>query len=174
MKRSRPARQLAEVASLSPRVEATATARVGCIVGVSPDGCPLVDFPGNRGGLLEAVSTVVAERKDLERAAESRQPAVLLFDGGDARRPIFVGFVVPAVPATEPAVVAEAVVEEVPDVAEVDGKRVSIEGKDEIVLRCGEASITLRRNGKIVLRGTYLESHSAGTNRIKGGSVQIN
>lgn len=60
------------------------------------------------------------------------------------------------------------------EVALVDGKRVVIEGADEIVLRCGEASITLRRNGKVVIRGTYLESHAAGTNRIKGGSVQIN
>lgn len=58
--------------------------------------------------------------------------------------------------------------------ARVDGKRVVIEGKDEIVLVCGEASITLRRNGKIVLRGAYVESHSKGTNRIKGGSVKIN
>jgi hypothetical protein len=56
----------------------------------------------------------------------------------------------------------------------VDGKRVELEGQDEIVLRCGEASITLRRNGRVVIRGTYVETYSKGTNRIKGGSVQIN
>jgi len=58
--------------------------------------------------------------------------------------------------------------------AKVDGKRVVIEGQDEVVLRCGQASITLRRNGKVVVRGTYLETRATGTNRIKGGSVQIN
>jgi hypothetical protein len=51
---------------------------------------------------------------------------------------------------------------------------VLLQGKDELVLRCGEASLTLRRNGRVVLRGTYVESRSKGTNRIKGGSVQIN
>ena len=56
----------------------------------------------------------------------------------------------------------------------VDGKRIKIEGQDEIVLRCGEASITLRRNGRVIIRGTYVESRSKGTNRIKGGSVLIN
>lgn len=56
----------------------------------------------------------------------------------------------------------------------VDGKRVEIEAADEIVLKCGEASITLRRNGRVVIRGTYVETRSKGTNRIKGGSVQIN
>jgi hypothetical protein len=44
----------------------------------------------------------------------------------------------------------------------------------EVVLRCGKASITLTREGKIILRGTYISSRSSGVNRIKGGSVQIN
>ena len=56
----------------------------------------------------------------------------------------------------------------------VDGRRVVVEAEDEIVLRCGEASITLRRNGRVVVRGTYVETRSKGVNRIKGGSVQIN
>jgi hypothetical protein len=56
----------------------------------------------------------------------------------------------------------------------VDGRRVEIEAADEIVLRCGQASIVLRRNGRIVIRGTYVETRSRGVNRIKGGSVEIN
>jgi hypothetical protein len=58
--------------------------------------------------------------------------------------------------------------------AMVDGKCIKIEGQDQIELRCGEASITLRRNGRVIIRGTYVESRSRGVNRIKGGSVQIN
>jgi hypothetical protein len=56
----------------------------------------------------------------------------------------------------------------------VDGKRVVIEAADEIVLRCGKASITLRRNGRVVIRGVYVETRAEGVNRVKGGSVQIN
>lgn len=56
----------------------------------------------------------------------------------------------------------------------VDGKQVLIEAADEIVLRCGEATITLRRNGRVIIRGAYVETRSRGVNRIKGGSVQIN
>lgn len=58
--------------------------------------------------------------------------------------------------------------------ADVDGRRVRIIAKDEIVLECGQASVTLRRNGRIIIRGTYVETHSEGTNRIKGGQVRIN
>jgi hypothetical protein len=61
-----------------------------------------------------------------------------------------------------------------PDVARVDGKRVTLSAEDEIELRCGEASITLRRNGRLVIRGAYVETTSRGTNRIRGGSVQVN
>lgn len=32
----------------------------------------------------------------------------------------------------------------------------------------------LRRNGRVVIRGAYVETRSRGVNRIKGGSVQIN
>jgi hypothetical protein len=58
--------------------------------------------------------------------------------------------------------------------ADVDGRRVRLTAQDEIVLQCGKASITLRRNGRVIVRGTYIETHSEGTNRIKGGQVQIN
>ena len=71
----------------------------------------------------------------------------------------------------EPAVTQEAdpVIE-----ADIDGRRVRIVAKDEIVLECGNASITLRRNGRIIIKGTYVETCSEGTNRIKGGQVRIN
>src|ERR1700689_1365833 len=80
-----------------------------------------------------------------------------------------------AVPEPVPAPVAAGPDSE-PQVieADVDGRRVRIIAKDEIVLECGQASITLRRNGRIIVRGTYVETHSEGTNRIKGGQVRIN
>jgi len=74
----------------------------------------------------------------------------------------------------EPPKRSSHVVPTFPDVLHVDGKRVAIEGADEIELRCGEASITLRRNGKIIIKGTYVESSSKGVNRVKGGAIKIN
>lgn len=44
----------------------------------------------------------------------------------------------------------------------------------KITLQCGQASITLHPNGKIVLRGQYILSAAEGTNRIVGGQVEIN
>jgi hypothetical protein len=56
----------------------------------------------------------------------------------------------------------------------IDGKQLVLEGQEEITLRCGEASITLNKNGKISIRGKYLLSRATGVNRILGGSVQVN
>ncbi|HTF98487.1 MAG TPA: DUF6484 domain-containing protein [Cellvibrio sp.] len=56
----------------------------------------------------------------------------------------------------------------------IDGKQIIMEGQEEIVLRCGDASITLNKNGKISIRGKYLLSRATGVNRILGGSVQVN
>jgi hypothetical protein len=77
-----------------------------------------------------------------------------------------------SVPAPAPAPNADGEFQVIE--ADVDGRRVRIIAKDEIVLECGQASVTLRRNGRIIIRGTYVETHSEGTNRIKGGQVRIN
>jgi len=77
-----------------------------------------------------------------------------------------------ATDADAPAPVARAPAPAVE--ARVDGQRVVLEGKDEVVLKCGAASITLKRDGKVILRGAYVETNAKGVNRIKGGSVKIN
>ena len=82
-----------------------------------------------------------------------------MFERGDPALPLITGLVQSVTAAAE---------------ARVDGKRVVITGDEEVELRCGEASITLSRSGKLVIRGAYVETRAKGTNRIKGGSVQIN
>ena len=120
----------------------------------------------------------------IERALRDGLSAVVVFENGDRLKPIIVGFLeapqLPAVAAPEPTVAPadEGITEATPVPpcveADVDGKRVRVTAQDEIVLQCGSASVTLRRNGRVVIRGTYVETRSEGTNRIKGGQVQIN
>lgn len=143
--------------------------RTGVLVDIA-GGAPWVEFPGS-AGRIRARSMIPLDPAAL---AGRRREVVLLLDGGDPARPIVAGLLEPevATPALD-AVLADRTAP-LPDLAEVDGERVVIEGKDEVVLRCGAASITLRRNGKVVVRGLYVESHAEGTHRIKGGTVKIN
>ncbi|NMO13790.1 hypothetical protein HPC49_01990 [Pyxidicoccus fallax] len=161
----------------APAQEPILGSRSGHLVGLEASGVPLVDFPGNTAGPVPARLATVLDAKALQEAVARRQKVVLLFENGDPRLPFIMGLI--QEPSTTPmldALLAAPAPEETrpPAEAHVDGKRVVIEGQDEIVLKCGEASITLRRNGKIVVKGTYLESRATGTHRIKGGSVEIN
>jgi hypothetical protein len=183
--------------ALAPKAGAPSTevaepiwgARMGWLVGADGAGLPLVDFEGNRAGPLAARRTVPLQPELLQDAAASHPRVVLMFENGDPRLPLIVGLeqassatpmldALLSEPDTEPAAAeaaSEAEQAEAPPVeAHVDGKRVTIEGADEVVLKCGQASITLRRNGKLIIKGTYVETHSTGVNRIKGGSVQVN
>jgi hypothetical protein len=49
-----------------------------------------------------------------------------------------------------------------------------IEAKKSLTLRVGDGSITIREDGKILIKGKDLVSHAKRMNRIRGGSVAIN
>lgn len=149
--------------------------RVGRIVRTREQGQVLVDFDGNMEGPLEARSTVELPPEQLRAAIAGQRPVELRFEDGDPRRPVVVA-IAPVISLNDllqglrrPS--GEEDEDTVP--AGEDGARV-IQARDELVLQCGNASITLRRNGKVIIKGTYVETHAEGVNRIKGGSVQVN
>jgi hypothetical protein len=144
------------------------SAQLTTILSLTDEGMPEVrSEPGTK---VIARLAVPVTRARLETAIVLQQQAVVLFENGDRSRPIIVGFIETLQPDPEPAVDNKAPLIE----ADVDGKRVRVTAQDEIILECGPASVTLRRNGRVIIRGTYVETRSEGTNRIKGGQVQIN
>lgn len=108
----------------------------------------------------------------LKRAAEEQSEAVLLFEDGDPSRPLLIGLLRSAAPLVD-ALLAGLLVDE-EKVARIDGKRVTIEGKEEVVLQCGKASLTLRRDGKVELRGVNVVTQADQVHKIRGGKVQVN
>jgi hypothetical protein len=162
--------------SLLPDIEKVSVKVGRLVLGSAPEGL-VVDFEGNASGPLAARSLVTPDRVSIDAAVANRQPVVLLFENGDPRLPIVVGlFPVDPGAALFGSLLnpSRAVAPAQPTEARIDGKRVVLEGKDEIVLKCGDASITLKRDGKLILRGAYVETQATGVNRIKGGSVKIN
>ena len=49
-----------------------------------------------------------------------------------------------------------------------------IEATHNLTLKCGDGSITIRDDGRILIKGKDLVSHAQRVNRIRGGSVEIN
>jgi hypothetical protein len=107
-------------------------------------------------------------------AGQVDKQVVLGFECGDLRKPIILGVLWQPVDDPTPSPAIRSGANRQPVAATVDGEQLVFSAEREIVLRCGEASLTLTRAGKVLIRGTYLLSRSSGANRIKGGSVQIN
>ncbi len=145
---------------------------VAVIAGVDADGRPLLRWGKARSEARPA--RVVWMQNSPDWAACKGLRAIAGFEDGDEERPILLGLLdaPPAAETSEAAVHVDAPAR--PEEARLDGERVVLSADKEIVLKCGRASITLTRAGKVLIRGAYLLNRSSGVNRIKGGSVQIN
>jgi uncharacterized protein DUF6484 len=147
-------------------IEATALSGgivVGELIGIADEGhTPLVKFPGQPGSAGIAARAII----DVHGAHVGRE-VLLAFDGADLTKPIVVGILRDGQPwalADRPGNVE----------VDVDGERMIVSAKQQLVLRCGKASITLTRAGKVLIEGAYVSSRSTGVNRVKGGAVQLN
>jgi hypothetical protein len=133
---------------------------IGELVAVIDEGrTPLVAVPGHAA--VRARATV-----DVHGAHVGRQLA-LMFENADPALPVIVGIL-----RTD----GQPTVESSPGTVdlEADGERLIVSARQQLVLRCGKARITLTRAGKVLIEGTYISSRSSGVNRLKGGSVHLN
>ncbi|MCA0963380.1 DUF6484 domain-containing protein [Salipiger bermudensis] len=129
---------------------------IGLLLGFE-DGLPLVVFAGN------PEDRAVPARSLAHLGPEDTGSEVaLLYEDGDSARPLIVGKIVAPRPR-----------EDAPEVVR-DGERVRVTAKDRLELRCGKASIVMESDGHITIRGSYLVSHASASNRIRGGSVNLN
>ena len=137
---------------------------VGHVVAVDNDGEPFVEYPGSPDEAYRALSTVAIESGDVGR------DVAICFVRGIPSRPVIIGFM------WEPDLERESAPASESQKLRVESGEdyVVVEADKELTLRCGKSSITLTRAGKVLIRGKYISSRSAGVNRVKGGSVQIN
>ena len=158
---------------------------IGNLTGIGASGEPVVDFALNRQTQpLIAVSAMSLSHRHIGRKV------VLMFIDGDLRKPLIIGLVYSPLheiienfelAAIRSDVTTDVVASSSPDEVinadsemHVDGRKVILEAQEEVVLKCGEASITLSKSGKISIRGKYILNRATGVNRILGGSVQVN
>ena len=123
--------------------------------------------PDEGGESVPVILGLTAPDTEVVRAALAGDRALVVRTDGESGQLVLVGLLRDRVADPDPAPSRS-------DEAVIDGKVVRFEARDEIVLQCGKGSITLRKDGKIVIKGTHLLSRASGVNRIKGGQVNIN
>lgn len=148
---------------VEPAADRAATSRQaqrGVFCGFEADQVPLVRI--GRGDPQRAISAIPLHEQERGKAV------LVLFEHRGDERPIIVGLFAskddpdPPMP-TKPSLNAK-----------LDGESLVLHAERQIELRCGEASITLTRAGKVLIRGAYVLSRSKGANKIKGAYVDIN
>ncbi|RCW75743.1 DUF6484 domain-containing protein [Pseudorhodoferax soli] len=150
-----------DLCATAMRGAAASTVAVARLAGFDLWEQALVGGIAARPGLVMAARSTVA----LQHAMVGLDVVVLLAEA-DTDPPIIIGVIAPAAAPATPHDGGMAVV--------ADGERHVIEAEREIVLRCGDASITLTRAGKIIVQGNYILSRSTGHHKIKGAAIDIN
>lgn len=153
--------------------------RVGQIVRIDRDGRILVDYPQNSMGAIPARFTRAMDIESLVSAKDEGLQVLLVFEDNRPDRPIIIdvlsslmdGISGSGIKSEQEDLVLD--MDETQDIS-LNGKKIIFSGQEEIVLKCGKASITMTKAGKIIIRGAYLLNRSSGVNKIKGGSVHIN
>ena len=158
---------------------------IGQLLEINQRGEPCIDFPGNpQTKNLVAMSTTEITTQHIGKQV------ALLFNNGQLDSPVIMGVIHNPLDSmlenfeqnqlaekennsTESEKLALQGNLKVDDVL-IDGNKITFEAHEQIVLKCGESSITLTKAGKILIRGKYLLNRSTGVNRIMGGSVQVN
>jgi hypothetical protein len=147
--------------------------RTGKIVAIDASGTVTVDFHGNRRGPLPAkITESVRERLEGCHAPQTAE-VLLVFEAGDPLKPVIFDLLRQGLTPLEPASIETETGNPDREIL-IDAAAFDFSAKERIVLRCGKASITLTKAGKIIIRGAYLLNRSSGVNLIKGGSVRIN
>ncbi|MEL6682907.1 MAG: DUF6484 domain-containing protein [Pseudomonadota bacterium] len=132
----------------------------GVIIGIfmgMKEGQPLVVFAGNPEPEAIPARSLVT----LPTSAIGCEVALLFED--DARdKPLIIGRVLAPAPNTDSTNVIR------------DGETVKVTADERIELRVGKSSIIMEKDGHITIRGTYLVNHASASNRIRGGSINLN
>lgn len=119
----------------------------------------------------DGVAVVLGDGRRMECARLYTSDAGLTLAAGDEvmvmRQPDGTGVVVGRIGPSHAAAAAVEPSSAVPD-------ELVIEAGTCLTLRVGGGSITLREDGRILVKGTDLVSHATRMNRIRGGSVDIN
>jgi hypothetical protein len=154
MKRS-PAKKLVAIERLEPQ-----PACVGTIARVDADGRVWVEFAGGPRGATKALLASSALPHLTGRTLVG-QCVLLNFDAGNPRAPIIVSALVEALPPTR-------------EVEEVHGRRVRLIAEETLELTCGNSSLHMDAQGRLVIKAENVVSRGIRSNKLKGGVVSIN
>ena len=141
---------------------------LGEVTGATADGRPLVRC-ASRGEPTPALVAAMARTPDWRNCTGVR--VVLAFVDGDLERPLVLALLDAPTATSRTATSPTAPIGSTPTATP---RTLRVAAGEELRIECGKASISLRADGRVEIRGEHLVSRSRGANKVKGGSVHLN
>lgn len=157
---------------------------IGKVVAISNQGNPMISYNGDtQSNPIEALTTVVINEasigKDVAISFAQNQNSVPIVMGV-IRRILDDVLAQPTETDTKTINTPDTKDNEPlsgehgkPEVI-VDGNKLELSAAEQITLRCGKSSITLNKDGKILIKGDHMLNRTSGSYKIKSGSIQLN
>jgi hypothetical protein len=142
---------------------------IGTLVKVEPGLQVWIDYPDNpRHTPLVAISVASVTTADVGRRA------VLAFADGDPEQPILLGLVRPP-SGIETPTQTRGPFSAAPVVGAVaETPHLHVEAEETMTLTCGQASLSLHKDGRVIGRGTNVATYADGTLRLRGAGIELN
>ncbi len=102
-------------------------------------------------------------------------PVLLSFIDNDIQRPVIIGFIHDRLfnrPGQDTEI--DALVTDHYQSHTLTSNFIRLQGKDEIQLECGKSSLSLKRDGQVIIKGEKITNRARRVNKIKGANVKIN
>jgi hypothetical protein len=142
--------------------ERTTGVVIGLLLGFR-DGAPLVVFASNEKDHAIAARSLTHLGQD-----DVGSEVALLFEDGRKDSPLIIGRIMepvrlPAEPQpSRPLVIAD------------EDQPIVIKSRRSLEFRCGKASIVMKADGTVTIRGTQILTRAERTNRVQGATVALN
>lgn len=151
---------------------------IGTLVGVDGENRPLVDFESNSSNKPIPALSLINFPSSTKAWFHFPIPALINLVGNN-NQPIIVGliheqlFSHPGQEIQTDNTNIEMPIEEYTQ-HKLNADFINIEGNDEIQFNCGKSSLSLKKNGQIIIKGEDITNRARSNNKIRGGSVKIN
>jgi len=142
---------------------------IGRITAIQDNGNPLVAFDGEtQVKPIEALTVVPLDRNSVGK------DIAISFAQNQGGIPIVMGLIRRMLDDVLNGVDAKPEASESKPEVIVDGNKLELSAPEEVTIRCGEASITLNKKGKILIKGEHMLNRISGAYKIKSGSIELN
>ncbi|WP_157652788.1 DUF6484 domain-containing protein [Burkholderia ubonensis] len=142
---------------------------LGTIVNVGPNHGVWIDYVDNPDG-----APLVAICAANITAADVGREVVLAFAQGDPGQPIVLGLL-RRHEVDNQVESGTGIHSAVPTAGSAaDASHVCLEAAEAMTLRCGRASLTLNKDGRVIVRGMNVATYADGTLRLRGAVVELN